>query len=180
MAQDAPKPEGKGHPTPKRKEREAARKRPLVLDRKRDSARRRVERNRQFEREQKAMATGNERYMPAQHAGAPRRFARDFVDSRTTVAEFLLPVSLIALFAMFLLGNYPRIVETMSAVLLVGLLFGAVEAAILTRQIKKRAIEKFGKDRIPRLYRLYALTRLLQIRRLRMPKPLVKRDGSSK
>ena len=83
MAQDAPKPEGKGRPTPKRKEREAAHKRPLVLDRKRDAARRRVERNLRFEREQKAMASGDERYMPAQHAGAPRRFARDSVDSRS-------------------------------------------------------------------------------------------------
>ena len=51
---------------------------------------------------------------------------------------------------------------------------------ILTRQIRKRAIEKFGEDKLPRIYRIYALTRLLQIRRLRMPEPQVKREGFPK
>ena len=172
----APAPVGKGHATPTRREREAARKRPLVLDRKADSAKRRADRRLQYEREQKAMVTGDERNMPAQHAGAPRRYARDFVDARTTVAEFLLPTSLIALFAMMFLGaNKPDIVATLSFALLLTILASAIESALLIRRHRKAAVAKFGEDKLPRLYRLYALTRLLQIRRLRMPKPQIKR-----
>ncbi|MBN2177530.1 MAG: DUF3043 domain-containing protein [Demequinaceae bacterium] len=175
MAQDAPKPEGKGRPTPKRKEREAERKRPLVLDRKADSEKRRAERRLQFQREQEAMATGNERHMPAQHAGAPRRFARDYIDSRMTVGEFLLPFCLIAIFSTFFLSGFPEIVVSITFSLLLTIIAAMVEAALLTRKIRRRAVEKFGEDKLPRLYRLYGLTRILQVRRLRMPKPQVKR-----
>jgi Flp pilus assembly protein TadB len=175
MADNAPKPTGKGRPTPTRKEREAVHKRPLVLDRKQDSSRRRAERRLQFQREQEAMATGNERYMPPQHAGAPRRFARDYIDSRTTVAEFIVPFSLVALFAMMFLAKFPDVVTTTGLVVLLMLIAGAVESLLLVRRLRRRAIEKFGEEKLPRLYRLYGLTRMLQVRRLRMPKPQVKR-----
>jgi len=175
MAQETPKPTGKGRPTPTRKEREAARKRPIVLDRKADLARRRAERKVQLDREYQAMQTGDERYMPAQHAGAPRRYARDFIDSRITVAEFLLPISVVALLSMMFLSNYPDIVTIMSLTVLLTMIAGGIEAAILVRRIKKRAIEKYGEEKLPRFYRVYCLTRMLQVRRLRMPKPQVKR-----
>ena len=177
----APAPVGKGHATPTRREREAARKRPLVLDRKADSAKRRADRRLQYEREQKAMVTGDDRNMPAQHAGAPRRYARDFVDARTTVAEFLLPASLVALFAMMFLGgnkvgsSKPEVVTTLSFALLLTILAAAIESAILIRRLHKAAAAKFGEEKLPRLYRLYALTRMLQLRRLRMPKAQIKR-----
>ncbi|MCJ7827409.1 MAG: DUF3043 domain-containing protein [Demequinaceae bacterium] len=175
MAQDAPKPAGKGRPTPKRKDREAERKHPLVLDRKADSAKRRADRRIQFQREQEAMTTGNDRHMPPQHAGAPRRFARDYIDSRTTIGEVLLPLSLVALFAMMFLVKFPEIVTITSLALLLTIFAAGIEAALLLRRLRRRAVEKFGEDKLPRLYRLYGLTRVLQIRRLRMPKPQVKR-----
>lgn len=103
-ANETPKPTGKGHATPSRREQEALRKRPLVLDRKADAARIREERRAQLDREHKAMMTGDERNMPSMHAGAPRRFARDFIDARTTIGEFLLPASFIALLSMMFLG----------------------------------------------------------------------------
>jgi hypothetical protein len=175
MAQETPKPTGKGRPTPTRREREAARKHPIVLDRKADLKRRRAERRAQLDREYKALQTGDERHMPAQHAGAPRRYARDFIDSRLTVAEFLLPISVIALLAMMFLSSYPDIVTIMSITVLLTMIAGGIEGAILIRRIRKRAIEKYGEGKIPRFYRIYALTRMLQVRRLRMPKPQVKR-----
>lgn len=175
MAQEAPKPEGKGRPTPKRKDQEAALRRPLVLDRKQDAARRRAEGRVRYQREMEAMANGDERHMPANHAGAPRRFARDYIDSRTTVAEFLLPLSLVALFAMMFLVKYPQIISIASLALFLTILAATIESAILLRRLRKAAVAKFGEERLPRLYRLYGLTRLLQVRRLRMPKPQVKR-----
>lgn len=174
MAQETPKPTGKGRPTPTRKEREAARKRPLVLDRKADLAKKRAERRVQLDREYKAMQTGDERNMPAQHTGAPRRFARDFVDSHTTIAEFLL---LICVFFILLISfiNSPEVVSIAGVVFLVTMLAAGIECWVLIRRLKRRAIAKFGEERIPRFYRLYVLTRTLQFRRLRMPKPQVRR-----
>ena len=103
-------PVGKGHATPKRKEREAAQRRPLVATSKEDSRRRREEQRARTAKEQQALQTGDERYMPRQHAGAPRRFARDFVDSRTTISEFLLPAAIVSMIALVFLDAYPAII----------------------------------------------------------------------
>ncbi len=174
---ETPEPVGKGHATPTRKEREAERRRPLVLDRKVDSKRRRAERRTQLDRESKAMLTGDDRHMPAMHQGAPRRFARDFVDSRTTVGEFLLPASFVALVIMMFFATNVALVGTSSLVLLLLLVSWLVESSILVRRLRKQATEKFGADRLPPRYRLYAFTRMAQMRRLRMPKPQVRRGN---
>src|SRR5664279_431484 len=98
-------PVGKGHATPKRKEREAAQRRPLVATSKEDNKKRREEQRMRADRQQKALQTGDERYMPRQHAGAPRRFARDFIDARTTVGEFLLPSAVVTMIALMFIKN---------------------------------------------------------------------------
>lgn len=175
MAQQTPKPTGKGRPTPTRKEREATRKRPIVHDKKADSTRRRTQRRSQLDREYQAMRTGDDRNMPAQHAGAPRRFARDFIDSRTTVAEFLLPTSIVALFGMMFLVRFPTLVTVLSLILLTVMITSGIEIWILIRRLRKKAVERYGEDRLPRFYRMYGLTRMTQLRRLRMPKPQVNR-----
>ena len=111
----------KGRPTPKRKEAEAANKRPLVpVDRKSAAKAAREAQRERREREYKAMQTGDERYLPARDRGPVRRYVRDYVDARYSLGEFFLPiaavclviqlsfaqvnasVSLIALFALYL------------------------------------------------------------------------------
>ncbi len=102
-------PTGKGRPTPKRKDREAAQRRPLVASGKEASKRRRAERQAQLAKEQHALQTGEERYMPRAHAGGPRRFARDFIDARTTISEFILFAAILAFLVMTFLTPYPAV-----------------------------------------------------------------------
>jgi len=168
-------PTGKGRPTPKRKDREAAQRRPLVATGKDAAQRRREERRAQLAKEQQALQTGDERHMPRQHAGAPRRFARDFVDSRTTFSEFLLPAAVISMIALVFLDRYPEIVTAVGTALLLLMAAWVIESFFLLRKMRKQAEAKFGLSEIPRMYAIYGVTRMMQMRRLRLPKPQVKR-----
>jgi hypothetical protein len=167
-------PTGKGHATPKRKVREAAQRRPLVATSKEDNKKRREEQRIHADRQQKALQTGDERYMPRQHAGSPRRFARDFIDARTTVGEFLLPSAVVTMIALMFIKSTTIITGFGTALLLV---FGAfvVESFFVIRRLRNVASAKFGASKLPRMYGMYGLTRLMQMRRLRVPKPQVKR-----
>ena len=168
-------PVGKGHATPKRKDREAAQRRPLVASSKEDTKRRREEQRARSAKEQAALQTGDERHMPRQHAGAPRRFARDFVDARTTVSEFLLPAAVVSMIALVFLDQYPEIVNGVGTALLLMMVAWAIESAILMQKMRRQAAAKFGAENFPRMYAVYGLTRMMQLRQLRLPKPQVKR-----
>ena len=43
------------------------------------------------------MRTGDERYLPARDKGPVRRFIRDYVDSRFSFIELLIPLMLVVL-----------------------------------------------------------------------------------
>ena len=168
-------PVGKGHPTPTRKEREAAQRRPLVPTSKEDSKKRREEQRVRAARENQALQSGDERHMPRQHAGAPRRFARDFIDARTTVTEFMLPAAVGSMVALFFFGNNLAVMSAVTLALLLLMAAWAIESAFLLWRMRKQATAKFGAEKLPRMYAIYGLTRLMQIRRMRLPKPQIKR-----
>lgn len=168
---------GKGRATPKRKEREAANVRPLVLDQKADAKKRHAEAKKRRDREYEAMRTGDERGMPSNHAGRERRYVRDIIDARTTIGEFMLPISMIAFAVMMFAGNYPRVTDVAALAFTVILVALVIESTVLIRSIKRRVIEKFGANKVPPGLTFYALTRILQVRRLRMPKPVVERGA---
>ena len=48
-------------------------------------------------KQRQALASGDERYLPARDKGPVRKFARDYVDSRFSVAEFFLPLAVVIL-----------------------------------------------------------------------------------
>ena len=164
----------KGKPTPKRKQQEAAHKRPLVMDMKTDAKAKRERARAQREKEYAAMRGGNVRDLPVNHQGPARRFARDFIDSRLTIGEFMLPVSMLAFIAMWFGGAYEALVNVVALVFMVTLVGLLVEAVVLLRKMKRLAVEKFGDKNVPTGYTFYGLTRLLQFRRLRMPRARVK------
>jgi len=93
----------KGRPTPTRKEREAARKRPLVPDDRRQARKEaRAKMNAARERARIGMAAGEERYLPQRDKGPQRKFVRDYVDARTSLGEFLSPVMFLVIIATFI------------------------------------------------------------------------------
>lgn len=174
-ATPAEKAAGKGAPTPKRKDQEQIRRRPLVVNTKEDAKRRREEDRAKRDREYQAMLSGDDRNMPLEHRGPERRYVRDFVDSRITVGEFILPISVAAMFVLVFFDRFPEVI-TMAGLVLV-LILGAwiIESFVLVRRLKRQMTAKFGAARIPTRVGFYAFSRLTQVRQLRMPKPQVRR-----
>lgn len=166
--------EKKGQPTPKRKDQEAANKRGLIVDVKGDAKERRARDRARREAEYQAMRTGDDKNMPAEHRGPERRFIRDYIDARTSVGEFLLPISLVFVIASLMWQG-----GAVGSILILGfyviVLIAAVETFIFMRRLKQAVIAKFGANKVPRGFKFYAIARGLNIRRFRTPRPKVKR-----
>lgn len=184
-SKDQPTPAGKGQPTPSRKEREAANKRPLVPT---SAKKTKAERRKLAEQRAQARAgfeAGEERYLPVRDKGPQRRFARDFVDARFTAGEFMIPMMFAVIIAT-LIPNYNEVdgsgslsdsAATVQLTVLIGLYgffaVGIVDALLMSRKLAARLTEKFGEAE--KGIRLYAGIRAFQFRPLRAPKPQVRR-----
>ncbi|KMM47087.1 membrane protein [Cellulomonas sp. A375-1] len=165
----------KGRPTPKRKEAEAANKRPLVpADRQSATKAARQAQREQRDREYKAMQTGDESAMPVRDRGPLRRYVRDYVDARFNLGEFFLPIAAVCLVVQL---SFAQINAAVSIIALFGLYLYVVAAiidgAVLWFRLKRRIVAKFGA--VPRGTLMYAVMRAFQLRRSRLPKPQVKR-----
>lgn len=175
--EDAPSPvgSGKGRPTPSRAEREAANRRPLVPDTKEAKARARAELNAKREKARIGMAAGDERYLPARDKGPQRKFVRDWIDSRTSLGEFILPV----LVVFILLSLLPSQEFVVYVFLALWSLFAVivVEMVVTSTRVKRAVRTEFGADRIEKGLGWYAAMRQVQMRFMRLPKPQVKRGG---
>jgi hypothetical protein len=165
---------GKGAPTPKRKTQEAARKRPLVPeDRKASKAAERAAIQEQRTKMRQALDTGDEKFLPLRDKGPQKRFTRDYVDARFSLGEYLMFGALVFVIVSLLV---PSTSESMIYVLggfWVMFLAVFVDVFILSRKLRKRLTEKFGE--VERGTVWYGSMRSLQFRKLRLPKPLVKR-----
>lgn len=167
-------PAKKGHATPSRKEQQAARARPLVVsDRKEATRVNKTKMAEQRERARIGMASGDERYLPPRDKGPQRRWVRDFVDARTSLGEFMIPMMGVVLLMTFV--PIPQ-VQLYSVLVIWGfLLLALLDVIIVGFRLKKKLEEKFGADKVQPGYRWYAAMRILQLRVLRLPKPQVKR-----
>ncbi|WP_106538917.1 DUF3043 domain-containing protein [Haloactinopolyspora alba] len=166
-------PTGKGRPTPKRSEAEKARKERVrpALNR-REKARRDRERMRaERARTRQAMNTGDERYFLKRDQGPVRKFIRDYVDSRRTIAEFFLPIILVILVTSLI--GIPEIQLISTLVWVVAMVLLVVDLSILGSRVKREVRRRFP-DEPSKGNAIYAVTRATQIRRLRLPKPAVK------
>jgi hypothetical protein len=168
-------PTGKGRPTPKRKEAEAANRRPLVqTDRKGATKESKARAREQRALEYEAMRSGDERNMPAKDRGPQRRYIRDYVDARFNLGEWFLPAAAVFLVAQFALAQTAIAFFAILALYLY-ILASLVDAYFLWRGLRKRLVAKFGADAQQRGLAMYAILRAFQIRPSRMPKPQVKR-----
>ncbi|WP_285116362.1 DUF3043 domain-containing protein [Leifsonia sp. fls2-241-R2A-40a] len=166
--------QGKGAPTPSRRQQEAARKRPLVPTDRKEAAR--VARQKQSEAREKArigMAAGDDRYLTARDRGPQRRYVRDYVDARFSIGEFLIPVMLIVIVLTFL--PWPAMQVYGLFALWGFFLIAVIDCIVLGFLIQRRIGDKFGKSKIERGLRWYGAMRALQLRVMRLPKPQVKR-----
>jgi Flp pilus assembly protein TadB len=174
LSAEAERPGAKGRPTPKRSVSQAANKRPLVpsgRDRKSAGRASREQLREQRIRQRQAMLTGDERYLPARDAGPQRRYVRDYVDSRWNIGEFMLP--LIALVFGLTLIRIPVILLVVTFLVYAMILAALVDAFLMRMRLRKALTAKFGEMQRGTVF--YAVTRSLQIRRWRMPRPMVER-----
>ncbi|MEU9982980.1 DUF3043 domain-containing protein [Streptomyces sp. NPDC050856] len=164
----------KGRPTPKRSEAQTQRRRAATVptDRKEAVRRQREARRADLAKQREALASGDERYLPARDKGPVRRFVRDFVDSRFCVAEFFLPLAVVILVLSMI--RVPQL-QNIALLLWLGVIAMIVVDSIgIAFRLKKQLNERFPNE--PKRGAVaYALMRTLQMRRLRLPKPQVKR-----
>lgn len=169
-------PTGKGRPTPTRKERVEARKRPLVVN-DRSEAKKREREAMQASREQHRIgyAAGIDKFLPARDRGPQKKFVRDYVDARTSIGEFMLPV-LAVVIVLSLVAEVVPVIQLVSIIMLWAFLLIAVtDVLILGRSVRKKLAQKFGAENVETGVRWYAGMRALQLRQMRLPKPQVKR-----
>lgn len=164
----------KGRPTPKRSEAQSQRRSVATTPTTRKDAakRQREERRVVLERQRQALANGDERYLPARDKGPVRRFARDFIDSRFNIAEFFLPMAVaILVLTMVRVGYLQQVALLLWLVVIVLIVLDSVVSGF---RLRKRLAERFP-DQNTKGAVAYGLMRSLQMRRLRLPKPQVKR-----
>lgn len=172
---------GKGRATPKRKDAEAANKRPLVPD-DRKAARQAAREKERKARDLAMTAMQNPtdaklaKHLPPRDQGMVKAYARDHVDARWNLGEFFLPVAIVMLLGSFLANQLAEL----TIVLFVGmygfLFLTIIDAVVMWQGLKRRLIAKFGE--VPRGTLMYAVSRSYQIRRSRLPRPTSKKHGN--
>lgn len=179
-----PATQGKGRPTPKR--RDAQRRRgpvaPAPMTAKAAKARRKATRadaaaRRQAAADSKArmadrrarMMAGEDEFLLPRDRGDVRRHVRDIVDARRNLAGMFMPLALVLILATFVVPKAQLALTTTMAALMI---FMAVDSLILGRIVNKRVAQRFPNS-TDRGFKLgwYAFVRAAQIRWLRAPKP---------
>ncbi len=119
-----------------------------------------------------ALLSGDTRNLPPRDAGAVRGFVRDYVDSRRNAAGLFVPGTLVV----FALGQVPQPITIILAQLALLAMFALVlvDSALLVRGLRQAVRERFPTESHQGITG-YALLRSMQIRRLRLPPPRVKR-----
>jgi hypothetical protein len=167
------KPDGKGRPTPSRREAEAAaRARAKVpRDRKEQARAQRAARNESSQSVRAAMKAGDERYYLPRDQGPVRRFIRDFVDSRFSFIELMIPLLLVTM-VMGYSGN-ERLAEIGNTILMGTILLVILDMFMLRRKLRRELARRFPDEPLKGTT-YYGITRALQMKFMRLPKSKVK------
>jgi hypothetical protein len=171
--EEATKAGGKGRPTPTRKEAEAAARARAKVPRTRKemTQQQRQAKSESSKQVRAAMKAGDERYLLARDKGPVRRFIRDYVDSRFSFVELMIPI-LIVTMVLGYSGN-GRLATIGNTLLFGMLLLVVLDLVLLRRRIRKQLAIRFPKESVKGTT-YYAVTRSLQMKFMRMPKAKVK------
>jgi hypothetical protein len=173
---------GKGHATPSRKEAEAQRKQTLKVSSDPKAAKKEAKARAAQERQEArtALLAGDERGLPPRDSGPAKRFVRDFIDSRWAAAELFMPLALMVLVVGFLPWRSWGLVNAQGYVSMLWLLltlFIIVDTTVLLMRMSRELKKQWPADAERKGTTFYGLMRVLQIRRLRLPPPRVRRGG---
>jgi hypothetical protein len=120
------------------------------------------------------MRAGDEKFLPARDQGPVRRFVRDWVDSRVSVAEFLLPL-LIVIMVLQASGS-KQLVSLSSGLWAATILLLLVDTVWIRFRLQRALKAQFPNESLKGTT-FYAFTRMLQLRFMRLPKPNVRVGG---
>ncbi|MFB8237213.1 DUF3043 domain-containing protein [Kitasatospora purpeofusca] len=164
----------KGRPTPKRSEAETNRRTRVTVPKDRKEASRQARERMRSEREKQrqALMDGDERHLPARDKGPVRKFTRDYVDARWSLAEFFLPAAVLILVLSIVKVPALQLLSTLLFLLFFVLVI--LDFVRLGLGLRKQLAERFAGQNT-RGAVAYGLMRILQMRRLRLPKPQVRR-----
>lgn len=158
----------KDRPTPTRREAEAARRERVNRTLSPKEARRMASQQNRAQRL---------RTLSAREAAPEKALMRDYVDTRFSLGEFLLPSLVVILALSFLTAVYP----TVSAITTI-LMYVFILAVLADCYFLWRGFKRVLADRLPgaptRGLMMYGVNRSIQIRRFRMPAPRLKRGDT--
>jgi hypothetical protein len=164
---------GKGRPTPTRREAEAAAKARAKVPRSRKelAQSQRSVRSESSKNVRQAMKDGDERYYPARDRGPVRRFVRDFVDSRFSFIELVIPLLLITMVLGYsgnqTLKQWGNTMLLLTVVIILGDMF------MLRFRLRRELGRRFP-DTPTKGLTYYAVSRAMQMKFMRLPKSKVK------
>jgi hypothetical protein len=156
----------KAGPTPSRREAEAARRQRVNRTLTKKEAR--AESARQAR-------TQRVRAMSARDNTPEKALLRDYIDSRFSVGELLLPSLVVILAGSFLGARYPGVTLVATLAMYLFILLVLFDGMVLMWRGYKRVLDERLPGTPTRGLRLYGMNRCIQIRRIRMPPPRIKR-----
>jgi hypothetical protein len=125
-------------------------------------------------RREKMMA-GDDAYLLPRDKGPVRRLVRDVVDSRRNLLGLFMPAALAMVFVMMSIPSL-AVQQAVTPGMLVLVLVMGIDGLLVARRVNKAVDAKFP-DNVESGWKLglYAASRASQIRRMRAPRPQVKR-----
>lgn len=166
---------GKGRPTPSRREAEAAAR--ARAKGTADKKAMREKRSVSSAEIRAGMKRGDERFLPPRDRGPVKRYLRNWVDARLSIAEFVLPVLIVIMALLY--SRQPALTSFGQTLWAITLLVVFVDVGFMLWRLR-RALRAEFPDESLRGTTFYAVMRVLQIRPLRMPKPQVRVGGRPK
>ncbi len=159
---------GKGRATPSRREAEEAAKARALRSQGRAQGKNKKLSGAQV---REGMRTGDDRLLLERDRGPVRRFIRDYVDSRFSITELMIPILIITLIMGY--SGSEALLRASNGIMMGTLLVVVYDVLMLRRRVRREITERFPDEPLKGLTH-YALVRLLQIRWLRRPRSQVK------